>query len=628
MTRTFYQLYEQELSHLRERSSEFAAAYPKVASRLFLDKSGGGRCRDPFVERLLEGFAFLTARTQLKLEAEFPRFTQGLLETVYPDYLAPGPSCSIVHFELKKQEKGLLDGITVPRQSTMESLRLKGSPTTCKFNTAHEVKLFGWEVASAEYLTTAAGGLNLGTRFPAIKGVRAALRLRLKVCTAEPAPVNQVKCDHLNLFIHGANADNLPSSLLEHLLADGLGVIVQEPGDNLHRKSTFLPASAVSQGGFSPEEALLPLSPFGFEGHRILKEHFLLRQRGLFLDVRGIRVGLEKMAGAEVNFIIPLRDRRTELEEFVQAPVFRLHCTPAVNLFRRRSNRVEVLPSHSEHQIIIDRQRMMDYEIYGILGVRGFRRTGSEEIEFRPFYLQPSATSHEPAFYTVNRHRRSLTQNERRTGTSYAGTEIFVSLVDASSAPYPRDLEQIEADCIVSNRHLPLDIVTGTGQTDFDLTGSFPVTAVRCLNGPTMPLPSHAEGPYAWRAISHLSLNYLSLVDQGPDGAEALRQLLRLYAFTKQHDYIDGLVNVVSKPSVARSPGGGPVCFIRGTDIDAVVDEDRFAGVGSFLMISALEQFLARQATMNCYTRLCLRRTPDRREICTWPIRMGSISRA
>ena len=34
----------------------------------------------------------------LKMDAEFPTFTQSLLETIYPDYLAPTPSMSIVHF--------------------------------------------------------------------------------------------------------------------------------------------------------------------------------------------------------------------------------------------------------------------------------------------------------------------------------------------------------------------------------------------------------------------------------------------------------------------------------------------------------------------------------------------------
>ena len=81
--------YNRELQHLREMGGEFAARVPQDR------RAGWGwrrfECADPYVERLLEGFAFLAARVQLKIDAEFPRFTQHLLEMVYPHYLAPTP---------------------------------------------------------------------------------------------------------------------------------------------------------------------------------------------------------------------------------------------------------------------------------------------------------------------------------------------------------------------------------------------------------------------------------------------------------------------------------------------------------------------------------------------------------
>ena len=129
MNRAFLQIYNEELRHIREVAGDFAAAYPKIASRLSIDRESRDTCPDPFVERLLEGFAFLTSRAQLKLEAEFPRFTQGLLETVYPDYLAPSPSAAIVRMEPKWEDKSLLDGLKVARGSQMSSLKLKDEAT-------------------------------------------------------------------------------------------------------------------------------------------------------------------------------------------------------------------------------------------------------------------------------------------------------------------------------------------------------------------------------------------------------------------------------------------------------------------------------------------------------------------
>src|SRR5207237_5952455 len=114
-------LYNVELRHLREMAGEFAREYPKIAGRLTLDRDAKEACPDPYVERLLEGFAWLAARVHLKLDAEFPRFTQALLETVYPHYLSPVPSMAVVRFEIDPQQPALLAGVVVPRGTALKS---------------------------------------------------------------------------------------------------------------------------------------------------------------------------------------------------------------------------------------------------------------------------------------------------------------------------------------------------------------------------------------------------------------------------------------------------------------------------------------------------------------------------
>ena len=130
--------YNRELQHLREMGGEFAKEYPKVASRLTLD---GYDCADPYVERLLEGFAFLAARVQLKIDSEFPRFTQHLLEMVYPHYLAPTPSMAMVQFRPDLKEGALAEGFVLPRHTTLRSPS-GGERTSCEYRTAHEVTLW------------------------------------------------------------------------------------------------------------------------------------------------------------------------------------------------------------------------------------------------------------------------------------------------------------------------------------------------------------------------------------------------------------------------------------------------------------------------------------------------------
>lgn len=145
--------YNNELRHIRETAAEFAQEFPKIAGRLALDKDAKEVCPDPYVERLLEGFAFLAARIHLKLDAEFPRFTQSLLETIYPHYLTPIPSMAIVRFDAEEEDAGLASGVTVGRGTIMRSNLGKGDRTACTFRTAHDVRLLPIKITEVQYFT-------------------------------------------------------------------------------------------------------------------------------------------------------------------------------------------------------------------------------------------------------------------------------------------------------------------------------------------------------------------------------------------------------------------------------------------------------------------------------------------
>ena len=81
--------YNQELRYLREMGGEFAREFPKIAGRLGME---GMEVADPYVERLIEGCAFLAARVQLKQDAEFPQLAQRLIEMISPE---PGGADSL-----------------------------------------------------------------------------------------------------------------------------------------------------------------------------------------------------------------------------------------------------------------------------------------------------------------------------------------------------------------------------------------------------------------------------------------------------------------------------------------------------------------------------------------------------
>jgi type VI secretion system protein ImpG len=137
---------------------------------------------------------------------------------------------------------------------------------------------------------------------------------------------------------------------------------------------------------------------------------------------------------------------------------------------------------------------------------------------------------------------------------------------------------------------------------------------------------SPAFGATAWKLISHLSLNYLSLVDRAPDdGGGMLRELLSLYADSNdagEMRQIEGVRNVSYQPVVRRIPMLGPISYGRGLEITLTVDESAFEGAGILALGSVLDRFFARYVSLNSFTQLRLE-SSVRGAVKTWPVRVG-----
>ncbi|WP_122690334.1 type VI secretion system baseplate subunit TssF [Pseudomonas viridiflava] len=607
-------LYNQELQHIRESAAEFAKEYPKIAGRLTLS---GLDCADPYVERLLEGFAYLTARVQLKLDAEYPTFTHNLLEIAYPHYLAPTPSMTVVQMQTDPNEGSLSDGFTLPRDSVMRASLGRDSQTPCEYRTSHEVKLWPLQVTQADYFGNPS--TVLGRLAASEPKAKAALRITLR--TGAELTFDKLALDNLPLYLHGA--DEQPFRLYEQLLGNTCAVFVRQPGGDWVER---LPADALKPCGFDDREAALPVVPQAFQGYRLLQEYFALPQRYLFVDFTCLSRAVQRCAGQELELIVLFNSFDQDLESSIGAEQFVPFCTPAINLFPRRLDRIHLSDRVHEHHAIADRTRPMDFEIHSLKSVTG-HGTGPDQ-PFLPFYAvrDPSRYGHDKAYYILRREPRVLSSEQRRSGTrsNYVGSETFISLVDSQQAPYRHDLRQLGLSALCTNRDLPLFMSVGSGKTDFTLADSAPVSAIRCLAGPSRPRASHAHDNKAWRLISQLSLNYLSLSEQG-QGAAALRELLRLYGDDNDAALqlqIEGLREVSSKPCTRRLPMPGPIVFGRGLEITLEFDENAFRGTGVFLLGTVFERFLTRYVSINSFTETVLR-TTERGEIMRWKAKPG-----
>ena len=613
--------YNSELRFLRESGVEFARAYPRIAARLGMDSL---EVADPYVERLIEAFAFLAARVQLKLDARHPQFTEHLLGVVYPGFLNPVPACGIAEFLPDLKEGSLQAGVTIPRGSILRTPLGKGERTASVFTSAHSVTLWPFAVTEAKYLSGSGSLTGAGI---AVGGqVRAAIRLRLQA--APGVKINQLPIERLRLFIKAT--PDLAARLYEQIATNVVGYCVRSPSPGAGSVK-IRPADAVRMVGFEEDEALLPTPRRGFEGYRLLQEYFAFPDRFLFFDIEQLRAGFADCAGEAAEIYLTLDRVQPSLENAVDQTQFRLNCTPIVNLFRHAPDRVHVDAAATEQHVVPDRNRPMDFEVYEIERVTGVNAAGEVLEEIHPIYLSSHQAGVERSrpFYSLQRRARLLSMRQQQSGTrtNYVGTEVFLSVSDARGRPVDAEIAQLDVQALCTNRDLPIRIAFGKGRTDFQLEGSAPLEGIRCIAGPSTPRASPAFGDAAWNIISHLSLNYLSLVEADPSqGARMLRELLALYTDPKDSAaarQIEGVMHVGYAPVVRRIPIPGPMSFARGLEITLTLDDAAFEGAGVLILGSVLERFFARYVSLNSFAQTRVR-SATRGELKRWAVRTGT----
>lgn len=632
-------LYQDELIHLREMGREFAREHPKIASRLGMEAL---EVADPYVERLLEGFAFLTARVQLKLEAEQPRLIAHLLDALYPNFLAPVPSMAIMQMGVDVTDPNLARGHPVPRGTSVTSLLPRGQNTRCEFRTAMGVTLWPVDLVQAQYFSYAPD-LPLA-RLPQARPMKGGLRLRLRC--GGGLRFDQLGMEHLCLHISAA--DDVAFRLHELVLGTALGSLVMpvagtalpgappvampEPGRQWRGPESIRPV------GFEADQALLPESLRAFSGHRLMQEVAALPQRLLFFDIAELAPRLADCACTEIDLVVLFARGDPHLEALVDAGSLALFCTPAINLFERRLDRVTLDPGSWEFHLVPDRTRPMDLEVHSVQSVVGHgqgRGLADDEAEgpreFKPLY----ASRHDQAadghgYYTLRREARRASDRQRLQGArvpSYLGEEVFLSLVDAGHGAYRESLRQLSINAWVTNRDLPALLPPGstTGERAWQIDLPGPVSRLQCLRGPTRPVSRQPVGAIGWKLVSQLTQSHLALGDSPEVAAAVLRDTLRLYGAPNDVAWshqTDGLRSLQARNAVRRLPFAGPLSFGTGTELTLEVDEQAFQGSSAFLMGCLLECYLARQAAINSFTQFTLK-SVQRGVIKAWPPRVG-----
>ncbi|PTS76975.1 type VI secretion system baseplate subunit TssF [Aeromonas sp. HMWF036] len=580
--------FRDELAFLRLQGREFADSYPELTR--FLSEQN----TDPDVERLLEGFAFLTGNLRAKIEDEFPELTHGLLNMLWPNYLRPVPSMTIMQFSVIP---GAIAQPALVRQGCqLDSLPIDG--VTCHFQTCHDAWVYPAEMRQI----TAQSGNDLST-------------ISLDIALHAPLPLSELQLDKLRFFLGG---DSYTAYELYFWLSNQLSHIELEIDGKRFRQE----AKALKSVGFERDDALLPYPNNVYSGYRILQEYFCFPESFLFFELSGGEWPKQPLPVSEfkIHFCF---DRPLPAELKIRPDSFMLNCVPAINLFQHDSEPVNLNGRQAEYPLKASYRYADSFEIFSVDQVEGWVEGNMGRSRGTPRIYQPF----ESFQHQIERAKQRLALYYRvrvRESVSGDGFEHSLSFVRGDETTTVDLDESISVTLTCTNRSRAARLKVGSICVP---TGSSPSFATfRNLIRPTRPLRPALDGSLHWTLISNLSLNYVSLLRR-----DALVQVLRTYDFPALHDKqaeqasrkrLAGIEEIETKP-VDRLVRGMPV---RGLKSALSIRQSAFGSEGElYLFSTVLAHFFSLYASVNAFHLLEVVNL-DNKERYQWPVQIGQHS--
>ncbi|WP_337072831.1 type VI secretion system baseplate subunit TssF [Aeromonas veronii] len=580
--------FRDELAFLRLQGREFADSYPELTR--FLSEQN----TDPDVERLLEGFAFLTGNLRAKIEDEFPELTHGLLNMLWPNYLRPVPSMTIMQFSV-------IPGAIAQPALVKQGCQLDSLPiddVTCHFQTCHDAWVYPAEMREV----TAQSGNDLST-------------ISLDIALHAPLLLSELQLDKLRFFLGG---DSYTAYELYFWLANQLSHIELEIDGKRFRQE----AKALKSVGFERDDALLPYPNNVYSGYRILQEYFCFPESFLFFELSGGEWPKQPLPVSEfkIHFCF---DRPLPAELKIRPDSFMLNCVPAINLFQHDSEPVNLNGRQAEYPLKASYRYADSFEIFSVDQVEGWVEGNLGRSRGTPRIYQPF----ESFQHQIERAKQRLALYYRvrvRESVSGDGFEHSLSFVRGDETTTVDLDESISVTLTCTNRSRAARLKVGSICVP---TGSSPSFATfRNLIRPTRPLRPALDGSLHWTLISNLSLNYVSLLRR-----DALVQVLRTYDFPALHDKqaeqasrkrLAGIEEIETKP-VDRLVRGMPV---RGLKSVLSIRQSAFGSEGElYLFSTVLAHFFSLYASVNAFHLLEVVNL-DNKERYQWPVQIGQHS--
>jgi type VI secretion system protein ImpG len=590
------EFYSRELTYLRKAGGEFAKRYPKIAQRLEVTGHGSS---DPHVERLLESFAFLTARIQRDIESEFPEVTSALLGVLYPQFLNPIPSLATAQFIVDPTQGKITSGYEIARHTSLFAETLQALP--CRFRTCYSVVLWPVMVSYAGFEST--DQFNFLDQMPRVATV---LRLRIQM-QQDAGSLKELTLKQLRFHLSGDL--NVAFRLYELLFGNTFKVAILPEGSKV---PVFLPNDSIKPVGFGTNEDVLPYPAHAHTAYGLLQEYFTFPEKFLFFDLDN----LDRHGSDQAFDVLFMFDSIPRQRLAVDQETFRLGCTPIINLFRKTTEPIRLDQRQIDYPLVPDFRRERTTEIHSIQTVSLSSNPEEQTRQVQPFFSFTHQAEMEPqtAFW--------FTTREPAVRKDMSGTEMSMRLVDLDFKPAAPPAQTLFAHTLCTNRRLAEQVPMGAL---LQIEEAAPASQIVCLTKPTPQLDPPLAGATLWRLISHLSVNFLSLSNDA-EGLKALREILALYSYLNDAavtQQVSGIRALTSKRVVRRIGTDAWRGFSRGVEVELFFDEELYVGNSAFLFGAVLNRFFALYASVNSFTQLVIRSKQREGIWKKWPAVIG-----
>jgi type VI secretion system protein ImpG len=549
------QYFESEMRLLQDAAQEFAESYPEQAGMLNLKAL---KDRDPYIERLLEGMAYLTAHVKKRINDGVPDISENILRQICPSLTKNYPSTCVVEFSPKAS---LQQSSIIPKDSELRSKLMGRFGTQCRFRTCYDTPIIPLKIMDVNAEEKTNGGC--------------VLHIHMRWNT--PHDKSNFDVSKLRLYLH---ADPGLTHTLHQALTEGAqSVTVNYSQKHQPMLRTIGNQAALVSEFLQPTDNVLPDHNTSHPGFNLLQDYFCARERFYFVGLTGLD-GID-WESADDHFTIKVdSDISLPAGTRLSAQNIVVNSTLAINLFESESEPVGLTATQMEYSVKPDVTQPEEVEVYSVNHVSGYDKATGNSHLYQPLYqITPTNNESSGQFF--------FNEMVRDPGSGRMSTLLQINPGSHNQS------HVLSCEITATNGHTPRQTMQH-GDLCHGGKGFPSIAEVTNITRPSQCLTAPERKYFQWQLISLLSLKMSSVTNP-----ESLQKLLALFDWSERSENarrIEGIAAVNTEPCTKVIRG----VFRQGIEVEIHLNEKNFSSKADmYLFGKVLHEFFTMYTSIN-----------------------------